>query len=124
MAEAQKSFLICGRQLAVRSVDVERLAMPVLFCALVTCASPTATAEGWVDQRVAGPFVCRADFSLVGYEALFGDLAQVQQDLTRLLGVPPAQEQSELLLFSGKTAYLAYLRQHYPQAPYRRALYI
>jgi len=100
------------------------IAASLCLSALATLVPQSASAEGWADQRVAGPFICRADFPLTGYEALFGDLMQVQQDLTRMLGVPPAQEQSELLLFQNKQTYQAYLRQHYPQAPYRRALYI
>jgi len=123
MAEAQKSLLTPAGLRKRLPLGILRCAM-LLLCALALAAPRALCAAGWVDQRQAGPFICRADFSLAGYEGLFSDLAQVQQDLTRSLGVPPSKETAELLLFQNKTTYQAYLQQHYPKAPYRRALYI
>ncbi len=78
----------------------------------------------WADVRAVGPFVCRADFSLQGSEVLLDDLAQLQEDLVRVLGVPPAQEYIELYLFQSEADYHRYLKAHFPEVPYRRALYI
>lgn len=81
-------------------------------------------ADGWAGVRVAGAFVCRADFSLQGSDVLLDDLAQLQDDLVRVLGVPPAQERIELYLFRHESAYRRYLGTLFPDVPYRRALYV
>ncbi|MHB8902656.1 MAG: hypothetical protein ACYC6Y_28180 [Thermoguttaceae bacterium] len=86
-------------------------------------AGRQATAE-WADVRAAGPFVCRADFSLTGVEPVLGELAQLQEDLVRVLGVPPAQEYVEVYLFRSEASYRRYLQAFFPDVPYRRALYI
>ena len=98
----------------------------VLVCPLIIAlAVPTCgTADGWQDTRVIGPFVCRADFPLNGLEDLFGQLAELQNDLVRCLGVPPAAHALELYLLHDERTYNAYLRLYLPQAPYRRALYV
>jgi hypothetical protein len=118
MAEAQKGRLMRA------SLPAWRCAVVLLGAILLLGSPHRGAAAGWADQRMAGPFICRADFSLSGYEGLFGELAQVQQDLTRLLAVPSAPEPVELLLFQSKRTYQAYLQLHYPQVPYRRALFI
>lgn len=81
-------------------------------------------AEGWTDWRVAGPFVCRADFSLDGQERLFDDLARLQQDLLRHLGVQPAETPIELYLLHDEESYRRFLSRNLPDVPYRRALYV
>ncbi|OHB84692.1 MAG: hypothetical protein A2V98_13270 [Planctomycetes bacterium RBG_16_64_12] len=81
-------------------------------------------AESWEGWRVAGPFVCRADFPLEDMEGLFDDLAQLEQDLVRFLGVRPASEPIELYLFRDEGSYRRFLSCYFPQVPYRRALYI
>jgi hypothetical protein len=80
--------------------------------------------QTWVDWRVAGPFVCRADFSLEGQEGLLGDLAQLQYDLVRYLGIPPAREPIQLYLFGDQGTYRQFLGRHLPDVSYRRALYV
>lgn len=79
---------------------------------------------GWADTRVVGPFVCRADFSLAGVEGLLVDLGRLQDDLVRYLGVRPALEPIEVYLFGSQKTYRKYLKQHLPEVPYRRALYL
>lgn len=80
--------------------------------------------EPWQDQSAAGPFLCHANFRLGDYQPLFAELAQVQLDLMRTLGLPPCREPVELYLFSDKKSYRAYLKLHFPQVPYRRALFV
>jgi len=87
-------------------------------------ATRRSTAQTWIDWRAAGPFVCRADFPLDGMQGLFNDLAQLQQDLVRYLGVPPAKEPIDLYLFRDQHSYRRFLGRHFPQVPYRRALYV
>lgn len=105
--------------------EVRRSILRLGFIALaVWTPSPDVLAADWTDTRTAGPFVCRADFALNEMDGLFGDLAQLQDDLIRCLGIPPAAERIELYLFHDQTSYRRYLGQHLPQVPYRRALYV
>ncbi|MBN2022402.1 MAG: hypothetical protein JW809_06365 [Pirellulales bacterium] len=92
--------------------------------AVMLLAASASGAEPWVDLRIAGPFVCRADFPLSDMEGFFGELAQLQDDLTRHLGIRPPPERIELFLFRDEASYRRYLRAHLPNMPYRRALYI
>ncbi|MBN1910467.1 MAG: hypothetical protein JW818_12055 [Pirellulales bacterium] len=78
----------------------------------------------WIDVRVAGPFVCRSEFPLHGYEKLVTQLARLQTDLARLAGVPAPKERIELLLFRDEQSYRRYLQIHEPHLPYRRALFV
>lgn len=96
----------------------------LLLLLAAVCCSQRASAADWVDGRVFGPFVCRADFPLADHEAVFGHLANIQQDLIARLGIPPAQERIEVFLFKDKTAYTQYLKRWFPDVPYRRALYV
>jgi hypothetical protein len=77
-----------------------------------------------VDERMAGPFVCRSEFPLDEIARLVWDLRRLQTDLIEQLGVPAAKEPIELYLFRKKSTYTSYLAKHYPKAPSRRALYI
>jgi hypothetical protein len=86
--------------------------------------APWCRAEGWVDWRVAGPFVCRADAQLAGLEGLFDDLGRLQQDLVRYLGVPPAETPIELYVFQDERSYRRFLSRYLPDVSYRRALYV
>jgi len=101
---------------------------------LLRVASGTAVAFGppartswaaaaWVDRRQAGPFACRAEFPLDRYGPLFDDLARLQGELVRTLGIPAANEPIELLLFGSQATYRAFLQARYPHLPDRRALY-
>ena len=78
----------------------------------------------WADYRASGPFQCRADFPLTPYEDLFGELADLQQELTRTLGVAPAREPVEVYLFRDRATHQAFMQQWYPRIPYRRALFV
>lgn len=80
-------------------------------------------AKHWVDVRVAGPFVVRADFPLIGFETLLTELARLQTDLNRSLGIQPPKERIELYLLSDERTYRAFLKRHFPEVPYRRALF-
>jgi len=96
------------------------LGLPMFFALL---AAPCRAAD-WVDVRVAGPFVVRADFPLAGLEGLLGELARLQNDLARSLGVRAPSEPIGLCLFRNEQTYRAYLGRHFPTTPYRRALFV
>ena len=85
---------------------------------------PPSTAADWVDGRLLGPFVCRADFPLGGLEDLLGELRQLHGELVRQLGLSPASEPIQLYLFHDRETYARYLQHYFPDVPYRRALYV
>jgi hypothetical protein len=101
-----------------------------LFCGLLGLWSAIAGAiraaepATWTDVRVAGPFICRADFPLKDYEHLLGDLTHLEEDLARTLAIPRPAEAVEVYLFRDESTYRRYLAQNFPGVPYRKALYI
>ncbi len=78
----------------------------------------------WLDRRKDGPFQTVATFPLAALDDCFGDLGQLERELQRTLAIPPARETVEIFLFSDESSYRAFLTKLYPQAPYRRALYV
>jgi len=101
------------------------VAGPALAAVLMAAASAEAVRAGdWADAKRAGPFICRADFPLAEQKGLLAELAQLQIDLVRYLGIRPAKEPIHLYLFHNEKTYRAFLDQHFPQVPYRRALYL
>lgn len=93
-----------------------------LFLALLTGA--LRAQDRWPDERQAGPFQVHADFSLAKETELLAELARLQQDLADTLGARPPSEPVHLFLFEKKPTYQAYMQQHFPKVPYRRALFI
>jgi hypothetical protein len=100
------------------------IAIALLTACAVVGRPRQSAAQGWADARFSGPFVCRAEFSLARFEGLLNEVAQLQDDLVRCLGVPPAQERIELYLFRNEHTYRRYLQLYLPNVPYRRALYV
>lgn len=83
----------------------------------------SASAE-WRDARVAGPFICRADFPLVGLESVLDGLGSLQSDLVQHLGISAAKESIEIYLFHDQSTYNGYIKRFLPGVPNRRALYV
>lgn len=85
-----------------------------------------ASADGvaWIDTRQVGPFNIQATFSLASYEKLFAELPDLQRELTRTLGVPPANKPIYVCIFSDVDQYRAYTQKHFPQVPYRSAIFV
>ena len=90
---------------------------------VVGCANCGESAD-WVDSRISGPFICRADFSLAGLAGDLDSLASLQTDLVHLLGVTPGGEPIEIYLFHDKATYAAYLKLYVGDVPDRRALFV
>jgi hypothetical protein len=78
----------------------------------------------WVDRRIDGPFQCAATFSLAALDDCFADLGRLERELQRTLALQPAREPIEIFLFADESSHKQFLTKHYPQAPYRRALYV
>lgn len=92
--------------------------------ASVSLVGRAAEKRGWIDTRTVGPFHCRADFSLNEMEPLFEDLRELQADLVEMLEVKPVAEPIELYLFREDAVYRQFLKEHFPEMPYRRAYYL
>jgi len=100
-----------------------------ICCVVVTLVTGAlvdhaSAASQWIDQRSAGSFVCLSEFPLAGYEVLFKELTMLQDDLIAMLKVPAARETVEIYLFKSEASYRAYLRERYPDVPYRKAMFI
>ena len=101
------------------------LAAAAILAAMLALSPRNSQAADWTDTRTAGPFVCRADFSLAdsATQDLLGQLAQLPTDLSRRLGIAPASEPIEVYLFHDQATYARYLGHYLPGVPYRRALF-
>jgi len=91
---------------------------------LDTCGATARAAEHWVDTRQSGPFICQAMFPLKEYEPLLAELQELQPELVRVLDVSPAAEPVYIYLFSDAQSHRRYLAEHYPDVPYRPALFV
>jgi hypothetical protein len=78
----------------------------------------------WSDTRQVGPFQIQATFPLAKYEKLFAELPDLQREITRTLAVAPAKSTINVFLFSDEEQYRAYVQRHFPQVPYRPALFV
>jgi hypothetical protein len=108
--------------LSLRAIKV-RIEIALLVAATL-CAPLWGAEPRWPDEREATPFLCHADFSLADETPLLGELGLLKQDLIHILDAKPAEQVVHLFLFETKETYQAYLKQHFPRVPARRALYI
>jgi hypothetical protein len=68
--------------------------------------------------------VIQATFPLGDYERILAELPELQRELVRTLGIPPAREPIHVYLFSDAEEHRRYIEQRFPNVPYRRALFI
>jgi hypothetical protein len=113
------SPLSSGRSLALRTLAV--VAAVVLWA---WCGELSAQTARWPAEKLVGNFHCHADFPFGRDELLLAQLADLSRDISDILGLPPSSEPVHLFLFHDRETYQAYLRQHFPRAPTRRALFI
>jgi hypothetical protein len=76
------------------------------------------------DVCQVGPFVCRATFSIGKEVDALDGLPELQRELQRVLAVAPPQEPIDVFLFGDQTEYGKFLQEHFPEVPYRRALFV
>jgi hypothetical protein len=107
----------------LRTLKFALLAAFVLFSARMAACSPSDYVK-WTDTRQVGPFQIQATFGLAKYEKLFAELPDLQREITRTLGVPAATSPIYVYLFSDEAQYRAYIERHFPQVPYRPALFV
>lgn len=101
-------------------------AVIALTCALLVMLGGSAYGADptWTDTRQIGPFICHATFALDEYEVLFAELPELQREITRTLGLPAGREPISVFLFQNEPEHRDYLKRHYGQIPYRRALFV
>ncbi|MBN2295320.1 MAG: hypothetical protein JXM70_23015 [Pirellulales bacterium] len=105
--------------------------VPLLLCLLVALTTLLVVQTGfshadevWVDTCEVGPFSCWADFPLERIRPFLSQLVDLQNDLVKHLGISPAEEKINLLLFRNHLTYSSYLRRNYPNVPQRQAFFI
>jgi hypothetical protein len=96
----------------------------LVACFAATTASIASADQKWTDTRQVGPFIIQSTFPLAEYEKLFAELPELQREITRTLGVPPAKEPINVYLFADEAQYRAYTEQHFPHVPFRPALFV
>ena len=114
------------------AVDPPRMTRRALLATgltgLATAAWSTPPVHGrvarWNDSRQYGPFLCHAAFSLERYQKLFDDLPLLERQLSQTLAIEPLRDVVPLFLFGDQASYRGFLRQRFPEVPYRRALYV
>lgn len=98
------------------------LRLLLLLLAIAFCTQPTQGA--WPDEQAAGPFIWHSDHALTAHAALIAELPRLQQDLSAKLALPAPRERIHVFVFAKKETYEAYLKQHFPKAPARRAVFL
>jgi len=91
--------------------------------ALVLGRSASAQSR-WPHEQVAGKFHFHSTFNLAPYAQLFTEVAELEKDLAATLGVVRVREPIHVYLFSTKGVYQQYVKQYFPDVPYRRALFV
>jgi hypothetical protein len=96
-----------------------------LAACFINASRPLAHAvEKWTDTRSVGPFVCQATFPLTECDPVLVELPELQRELSRTLGIPPARRPIGIYLLADAAEHHSYLQQHFPKVPYRRALFV
>lgn len=83
-----------------------------------------AQSERWPDEYQVGQFLCHADFPLTPHRPLLDSLLSLEQDLFQRLRLQPSRTVIHVFLFHNKKTYQGYLKQYFPDAPSRQALFI
>ena len=78
----------------------------------------------WLDVRQVGPFVCRATFRIDTEADALDGLPELQRELRRVLAIGSPRQPVEVFLFSDPSEYGNFLRENFPDIPYRRALFV
>jgi len=93
-----------------------------MLCLLIT--APAYSQQRWPDERKAGRFHCHANFDLTPHKNLLAELSRLEADVLGGLQLGPSRETVHLFLFGNHRTYQQYVKQYFPSAPTRRALFI
>src|SRR5262249_25964507 len=119
-------FSICCMNRMMFRHQTTSLATSAVVALIATVAAVGAPADyvKWTDTRQVWPFQIQATLLLARYDKLFTELPDLQREITRTLGVPPAKSTIYVFLFSSEEQYRAYIQRHFPKVPYRPALFV
>ncbi|WP_425617757.1 hypothetical protein NA78x_001444 [Anatilimnocola sp. NA78] len=78
----------------------------------------------WPAEKSVGNFHCHADFPFGRDELLLAQLGDLSRDISEILGLPAAREPVHVFLLHDRETYQAYMKQHFPRVPARRAMFI
>lgn len=87
-------------------------------------ANSIQAAPLWVDERQVGPFIFHSTFPLDSYREVLEELPKLQRDLRATLATAPAKEPIYVHLLDDRRQHEAYIRERFPNVPYRRALFV
>ncbi len=98
--------------------------LPFTLLACLLAGNFAFAQQRWPDERQAGRFHCHANFSLAPHQNLLGELARLEHDVLGGLKLGASREPVHLFLFGNHRTYQQYVKQYFPSAPTRRALFI
>ncbi|MCS7237511.1 MAG: DUF1570 domain-containing protein [Thermoguttaceae bacterium] len=93
------------------------------LCAVHILAAGMSYAQ-WVEVCHLGSFLCHSEFPVDEVPGLREVFPRTEAELTQTLGIQPQGATVEVYLFSVERNYRQFLARHFPDVPYRRALYI
>ncbi|TWT66740.1 hypothetical protein Pla123a_46280 [Posidoniimonas polymericola] len=91
---------------------------------LATPRGASASSLTWVDQRQYGPFQVRSTFPLDSCSGVLQELPALELELRRVLALSPCEEPIDIEVLSSKRQHRDYLKNRFPNTPYRRALFV
>lgn len=101
-----------------------RVKIAIVALGVASTMPASVTQAAWIDTRQVGPFTIHSTFPLAEYDRVFQELPELQRDICRTLGLPPARSPIAIYLFSNADQYQRYIERNYPKVPYRSALFI
>ena len=98
----------------------------VVLCGLLIATPLTAqsSAARWPYEVQLGQFTVHSDFDAAADSQLREQLGSLQQDVAQTLSIQIHREPIHIILFNDQSTYRSYMRLHFPDVPFRRALFI
>lgn len=91
---------------------------------VILALAPCRSAVAWVEERQIGPYLIRSEFALKDIQSLVDELADLQSDIERQLGLKCQPGEIQIHLFRSHGSYVEYLRKRIPDGVKRQALFV
>src|SRR6478672_10197644 len=93
--------------------------------AFIVMAGASVSAD-WIDQRKAGPFDLRSEFTLTDEQgkSLVREMEMLKTDVEKLLAIKASDDPIQVNLFSSVGSYREHLSQRVPEGMSRPALFV
>ncbi|MDA7949975.1 MAG: DUF1570 domain-containing protein [Pirellulaceae bacterium] len=82
------------------------------------------TSFSWPVEKRMGIYRLHATFSLPELPEVEQELLSLEKELTEKLEIPFIKKDIHIYLFAYQSSYEAYLKEHFGELPYRRAMYV